>query len=78
VLTVADDVGGNALGDRLHPTADDEAAVVAAGHERLDDDGAPLRLPARDVERLVDLVPRLEVQAYPSSVVAVERLDTTG
>ena len=37
VLAVANHVGGDALGDGLHPAADDEAAIVATGDERLDD-----------------------------------------
>src|SRR6476620_9911979 len=36
VGAVADDVRGDALGDRLHPSADDEAAVLATGDEGLD------------------------------------------
>jgi hypothetical protein len=46
VGAVADDVGGHALGDGLHPAPDDEAAVVPAGDEGLDDD-----VPATDSSR---------------------------
>ena len=58
VRAVADDVGRDALGDGLHPAADDEAAVVAAGDERLDDDVAAARLALGDVEGRRDLVRR--------------------
>ncbi len=34
------DVGRHALGDGLHPAPDDEAAVVTAGDEGLDDERA--------------------------------------
>src|SRR4029450_9350604 len=73
--SVADDVGGHPLGDCLHPTADDETPVVPSDHEGLDENAASLGLAARDLEGLLDLARGVEIQAYPSSVVPVERLD---
>ena len=75
VAAVADDVGRHPLGDRLHLAADDEAAVVAAGDEGLDDDVAAARLALGDVEGLLDLLVAREVEAHAATVVAVERLD---
>src|SRR6478609_7612636 len=72
VGAVADDVRRHALGDRPHAAAHDEAAVVPAGHERLDDDRAAPRL------CLVDLRVALQVEAHTATVVAVERLDDDG
>ena len=69
---------GHPLGDRLHSAAHDEASVVASGDEGLDDDRAAPGLATRDLKGLLDLAVRLQVQAYPSSVVSVERLDHHG
>ena len=52
VRAVADDVRRHPLGDGLHPATDDEAAVVAAGHHRLDDDVAATGLVLGHDERL--------------------------
>ena len=74
-VTVADHVGRHPLGDRDHPAVDDQAAVVLAGHERLDDHAAAAGLLLRDREGLADVVLVLQVEAHAAAVVAVERLD---
>ena len=72
---VADDVRGHPLGERDHPAADDEHAVVLAGDERLDDDpAAPGLLLARSGTPRVTLVGVLEVEHHAAAVVAVQRL----
>ena len=68
----------HALGDRHHPPVDDEAAVVLAGHEGLDDDVAAARLAVRHRERGAYVVLVLQVEADPAAVVAVERLEHDG
>ena len=78
VLAVADHVGGDALSDGLHPAADDEAAIVATGDERLDDEDAAAGLLLGNVVGLVDLVEGLQVQTDAAAVVAVQRLDHDG
>ena len=71
------DVRGDALGDGLHLAADDEA-VVAAGHEGLDDDVAAARLALGGLEARADVLLALQVEADTAAVVAVEGLTTTG
>ncbi len=78
VDAVARHVRRHALGDRLHPPADDEAAVVAAGDERLDEDVPPPGLLLGDGERGPHVGIGLQVEADPAPVVAVERLDDDG
>ena len=75
---VADDVRRHPLGDRGDLAVDDQAPVVLAGHERLDDHPAAAGLVLGDREGLADVVLVLQVQADPATVVAVERLDHDG
>ena len=74
-LAVADDGGRHALGDRRDLAADDEAAVVVAGHERLDHEVAAAALAPCSLEGGPDLVVRAQVQVHATPVIAVERLD---
>ena len=60
----------------LPPTM--EAAVVAAGHEGLDDDVAAARLALGGLEAPADVLLALQVEADAAAVVAVEGLTTTG
>ena len=62
---VTDDVRRHPLGDRGHPPVDDQAAVVLAGDERLDDHPAAAGLVLGDRERLADVVLVLEVRGRP-------------
>ena len=75
VPAVAHDARRHALGDRGHPPADDQHAVIVAGHVRLDDDIAVTTLVPGWLEGLLHVVVRAQVEAHPAAVVAVERLD---
>ena len=75
VLAVAGHAGRHALGDRRDLAADHEAAVVVAGHVRLDDDVARSALGERAVEGGTDRLVRAEVEVDAAAMVAVERLD---
>ena len=75
VLAVAGHRGGDALGDRRDLAADDQAAVVVAGHVGLDDHVARAALAQRAVERGPDGLLGSQVEVDAPAVVAVERLD---
>ncbi len=68
-------LAGHALGDGRDLAADDEAAIVVAGHVRLDDDVAAAALGERAVERGPHGVLGAQVEVDAAAVVAVERLD---
>ena len=68
-------LGRHALGDRRDLAADDQAAVVVAGDERLDDEVAGAALAAAPVERRADVVFRAQIELDAAAMVAVERLD---
>ncbi len=72
---VADDVGGHPLGDRRDLAVDDQAAVVLAEDQRLDDHPAASRLSLGDREGGAYVLLVLQVEADASAVVAVERFE---
>ena len=76
VLAVADDARRDALGDRDHPAADDEHAVVVARDVRLDHDVAAAALVACAIGNALR-TSSSERRSRPdaAAVVAVQRLD---
>src|SRR6185369_12869407 len=75
VLAVADHRRGYALGDGRDLAADDQAAVVVAGDEGLDDEVARAALLPGAGEGGADVVVGAQVEVDAAAVVAVERLD---
>ncbi len=75
VRAIADDVGGDTLGDRDELVVDDKDAVVLAGDVALDDNGSGTAFSLRDQIKLADFGVVLEVDADSPAVVAVERFD---
>ena len=79
VRAVADDVGGHPLGDRRHPAVDDQAAVVLAGDEVLDDHPAVRDSLLRDRERRPGPRPRrVRFKQTPRPWLPSSGLHTTG
>jgi hypothetical protein len=74
VHAVADDMGGDALGDRDQLAVDHQDAVVVALEELLDDDVAALGLAQRLVEAEAELLFRSDADRDAAAVIAVERL----
>ncbi len=75
VLAVAGHRCRHPLGDGRDLPSDDQAAIVVAGHVRLDHDVARPALGERPVERRADGLLGAQVEVDAAAVVAVERLD---